>query len=54
MNTAQMHLVYPRLFAKHVKMTPHHYIKRIDDDNVTLFNIFTNEEATRGKPIRSS
>jgi 2,4-dienoyl-CoA reductase-like NADH-dependent reductase (Old Yellow Enzyme family)/thioredoxin reductase len=37
-------VMYPRLFNKKIKLTPYTYIRGINGNSVTVFNIFTNEE----------
>ncbi|MFQ5762585.1 MAG: FAD-dependent oxidoreductase [Candidatus Bathyarchaeia archaeon] len=38
---------YPALYKKRVRMTPNTYVKEISPRAVTVFNIYTNEEAVR-------
>jgi len=47
LNTSQLHLIYPKLYAKGVRMTANHYIREIRGTRVTIFNIFTNDESSR-------
>jgi len=47
----QLPYLYERAFRANVVFTPNSFVREVREDGVTLYNIYTGEETTRGGPL---